>query len=83
MENRDRDKVSRSDRPTEAGDINRETESRKDKSGPADFGGNIGRSEDLIDSSDLNRSENSDDSSDRSRDLRNNENRSGRSYSEH
>ena len=56
MENRDRDKVSRSERPTDAGDVNRETESRRDKN-PTDFGGNIGRSEDLTDSSDLNRSE--------------------------
>ena len=46
MENRDRDKVSRSEEPTEAGDVNRETSeraSRKDTS--AEFGQKIGRSE--------------------------------------
>ena len=51
MENRDRDKVSRnSTSSTEAGDINRETSSRigneRDDS-DAEFGQNIGRSENL------------------------------------
>ena len=77
MENRDRDKVSRSERPTDAGDVNRETESRRDKN-PTDFGGNIGRSEDLIDSSDLNRSEPTEDSDRPSRSSSDSE-RSGRS----
>lgn len=50
MENRDRDKVSRSTVPTEAGDINRDTSARagneKDDSS-AEFGQKIGRAEDL------------------------------------
>ncbi len=48
MENRDRDKVSRSTESTEPGDINRETSWRagKQKSGSSvDFGENIGSSE--------------------------------------
>lgn len=50
MENRDRDKVSRRTSSTEAGDLNRETSSRigneRDDS-DAEFGQNIGRSENL------------------------------------
>jgi hypothetical protein len=47
MENRERDKLSRSDHSTEAGDINRETSARKgrEKDSSADFGQSIGRSE--------------------------------------
>jgi hypothetical protein len=50
MENRDRDKVSRNTQSTEAGDVNRQTSSNvgKDKNDTsADFGQNIGRSENL------------------------------------
>lgn len=50
MENRDRDKMSRNTGSTEAGNLNRETSENigrsKDESS-ADFGKNIGRSEDL------------------------------------
>jgi hypothetical protein len=52
MENRDRDKVSRSEKPTDAGDINREVASRegreKHDSG-VDFGQKIGESEEFDD----------------------------------
>lgn len=49
MENRDRDKMSRSEGPTPAGDVNRETSERKgtEKDSSAEFGQKIGRSEDL------------------------------------
>jgi hypothetical protein len=49
MENRDRDKLSQSRQPTEAGDINRETSERmgQEKDSSADFGQSIGRSEKL------------------------------------
>jgi hypothetical protein len=49
MENRDRDKLSQSEGPTEAGDINRETSQKKGKENDssADFGQSIGRSEEL------------------------------------
>jgi hypothetical protein len=50
MENRDRDKVSRRDEPTEAGDINRDVTSRignENDDSSAEFGQKIGRSEDL------------------------------------
>ena len=49
MENRDRDKVSQSESPTEAGDINRETSQKKgiEKDSSAEFGQRIGRAEDL------------------------------------
>jgi hypothetical protein len=50
MENKDRDKISRSPQSTEAGDVNRQTSSKvgKDKNDTsADFGQNIGRSENL------------------------------------
>ena len=49
MENRDRDKLSQSTGPTEAGDINRETSQRKgiEKDSSAEFGQRIGRSEEL------------------------------------
>jgi hypothetical protein len=48
MENRDRDKMSRRDSSTEAGDVNRSTSERKgrvESDSNADFGQNIGRSE--------------------------------------
>jgi|GEM_PF-626607 len=50
MENRDRDKVSKNTGSTSAGDINRNTSSQigKNKSdSSADFGQNVGRSENL------------------------------------
>src|SRR2546421_4416057 len=50
MENRDRDKMSRNTKSTSAGDVNRNTSSQigKNKSdSSADFGQNIGRSENL------------------------------------
>jgi hypothetical protein len=63
MENRDRDKLSQSDHPTDAGDVNRETSSRigKEKSdSEAEFGQNIGRSENLDEPSHRTGSEGSD-----------------------
>ena len=48
MENRDRDKMSKNTGSTEAGDINRSTSERKgrvESDSSADFGQNIGRSE--------------------------------------
>jgi hypothetical protein len=50
MENRERDKMSKKTESTSAGDVNRNTSSQigKDKSdSSADFGQNIGRSENL------------------------------------
>jgi len=50
MENRERDKMSRNTESTSAGDVNRNTSSQigKNKSdSSADFGQNIGRSENL------------------------------------
>ena len=50
MENRERDQMSRNNQSTSAGDVNRKTSSQigKDKSdSSADFGQNIGRSENL------------------------------------
>ena len=51
MENRERDRVSKRTEPTEAGELNRQTEERKGReqhSGTsAEFGQNIGRSEHL------------------------------------
>ncbi|HEV7573312.1 MAG TPA: hypothetical protein VGQ21_17580 [Thermoanaerobaculia bacterium] len=50
MENRERDKMSKNTESTSAGDVNRNTSSQigKDKSdSSADFGQNIGRSENL------------------------------------
>jgi hypothetical protein len=50
MENRDRDKVSRSTTPTQAGDVNRKTSQdlgRTQSGSNAEFGENIGRSENL------------------------------------
>ena len=49
MENRDRDKLSQSKRPTDAGNINRDTSERSgvDNDSSADFGQSIGRSEEL------------------------------------
>jgi hypothetical protein len=49
MENRERDKVSRNNQSsTDAGKVNRDVESRRDNTdSSADFGGNIGRSEEL------------------------------------
>ncbi|MEA2329230.1 MAG: hypothetical protein QOE68_4189 [Thermoanaerobaculia bacterium] len=50
MENRERDKMSRNTESTSAGDVNRKTSSQigKNKSdSSADFGQNIGRSENL------------------------------------
>lgn len=44
MENRDRDKLSKSEKPTEAGDVNRET-SRRESNSDLEFGEKIGRSE--------------------------------------
>lgn len=50
MENRERDQMSRNEQSTSVGDVNRKTSSQigKDKSdSSADFGQNIGRSENL------------------------------------
>ena len=50
MENRDRDKLSRNDRSTDSGDVNRSTSEKKGRvssDSNADFGQNIGRSENL------------------------------------
>src|SRR4051794_12589463 len=50
MENRDRDQMSRNNQSTPAGDVNRNTSSQigKDKSdSTAEFGQNVGRSENL------------------------------------
>lgn len=50
MENRERDRVSQSSTPTEAGRINREVEEKKGREQgdtSAEFGQSIGRSEDL------------------------------------
>lgn len=50
MDNKDRDKLSRSTTPTSAGDVNRDTSERlhDEKSGnAAEFGNKIGRSEDM------------------------------------
>lgn len=50
MENRDRDKVSQSDHPTDAGEINRDVASRRgqeEHSSDAEFGQKIGESENL------------------------------------
>jgi hypothetical protein len=49
MENRDRDKMSQRNSSTKAGDINRGvSKSQSDKSSSADFGQNIGRSENSL-----------------------------------
>ena len=50
MENRDRDKMSKRDQPTEAGNVNRETSERQSNS-DLEFGEKIGRSEKLEDRS--------------------------------
>ena len=58
MENRDRDKLSHNDSPTAAGDINRETEQRRgseNDESTADFGQQIGRSENLEEPNQRNR----------------------------
>lgn len=58
MENRDRDKVSRNTGPTAAGDINRDTEHRKGNQSDdssAEFGEQIGRSENLEEPNERNR----------------------------
>ena len=50
MENRDRDNMSNRDSSTEAGDVNRNTSQKKgrvESDSNADFGQNIGRSENL------------------------------------
>ncbi|GAC1433307.1 MAG: hypothetical protein NVSMB68_05820 [Thermoanaerobaculia bacterium] len=50
MENRDRDKVSKGDAPTDAGDVNREVESRRGQGqhgSGVGFGGKIGEGENL------------------------------------
>jgi hypothetical protein len=49
MENRDRDKVSRRTKPTEAGEINREVSERegREHDSSAEFGQKIGRSEEM------------------------------------
>jgi hypothetical protein len=50
MENRERDKISKNTESTSAGDVNRNTSSQIGKSksdSSADFGQNIGRSENL------------------------------------
>jgi hypothetical protein len=51
MENRDRDKVSQRTSPTEAGNVNRKVEEEKgrehNKGTSAEFGQNVGRSENL------------------------------------
>ena len=50
MENRDRDKLSKNVKSTEAGDVNRSTSSSMEHSkgdSQSNFGKNIGRSEDL------------------------------------
>jgi hypothetical protein len=46
MENRDRDKMSRSEQPTDAGKVNRET-SKKESNSNVEYGENIGRSENV------------------------------------
>ena len=49
MENRDRDKMSQRNSSTPAGDVNRSvSKNQSDKSSSADFGKNIGRSEDSM-----------------------------------
>ena len=61
MENRDRDKVSRSTGPTDAGDVNRETSERignENDDSTAEFGQNIGRSENLDEPNERARGEN-------------------------
>lgn len=50
MENRDRDKVSQSDRPTEAGEVNRKTEELK---GGSTFGQKIHRAEEPLGSEEI------------------------------
>ena len=50
MENREKDKVSRNDGPTDAGDINRDAESRRGQEkhdSDVEFGHKIGKSENL------------------------------------
>jgi hypothetical protein len=50
MENRDRDKLSRSSGPTDAGDVNRDVSSRRGQEeniSDAEFGQKIGQSEEL------------------------------------
>ena len=46
MENRDRDKMSRSEQPTDAGKVNRET-SKKQSHSDLEYGEKIGRSENV------------------------------------
>jgi hypothetical protein len=48
MRNRDRDSISQSERPTDAGDVNRRTEEERGRNSGTDarFGQSIGRSED-------------------------------------
>lgn len=63
MENRDRDKLSQSDHPTAAGDVNRDTSARagQEKSdSSAEFGQKIGRAENLDEPSDRTGSRGSD-----------------------
>ena len=58
MENRDRDKLSRNSTSTPAGDINRETEQRRgnlNDDSSAEFGQQIGRSENLDEPNERNR----------------------------
>ncbi len=45
MENRNRDKLSHNTRPTQAGDVNRETSRKQSGDSSVDFGEKIGRSE--------------------------------------
>ena len=63
MENRERDRVSQRSTPTEAGELNRRTEEergRRENSGTAEFGQNIGRSENLNEGGEMNRNRNQD-----------------------
>jgi hypothetical protein len=65
MENRERDRVSQRDTPTEAGQVNKRTEEERmrDKSASsAEFGSSIGRSENL-EGGEMDRNKNREDSS--------------------
>ena len=49
MENHNRDKLSQSRTPTDAGDVNRETSARegRENDSSADFGQSVGRAEEM------------------------------------
>ena len=48
MDNRDRDKVSREDAPTDAGEVNREVSRRNQDDSNVEFGENIGEAEEPV-----------------------------------